>query len=63
MVTRPVVNGVVTAAGVGADDVSGGGAASFSEMFTLYDVALTLLQVGTNSKITFTQTCLHKHTL
>jgi hypothetical protein len=35
MVTRPVLNGVVVmAAGVGADDVSGGGAASFSEMIT-----------------------------
>jgi hypothetical protein len=56
MVTRPVVNGVVTAAGVGADDVSGGGAASFSEMFTLYYEALTLFQVGTNSII-----LLHKH--
>jgi hypothetical protein len=30
MVTHPVVNGVVAEAGVGADDVSGGGAASFS---------------------------------
>lgn len=56
MVTRPVVNGVVTAAGVGADDVNGGGAASFSEMFTMYYVALTLFQVGTNSII-----LLHKH--
>ena len=54
MVTRPVVNGVVAEAGVEADDVSGGGAASFSEMFTLYYVALTLFQVDTNSKITFT---------
>jgi hypothetical protein len=34
MVARPPLNGVVvTAAGVAADDVSGGGAASFSEMF------------------------------
>jgi len=63
MVTHPVVNGVVAEAGVGADDVSGGGAASFSEMFTLYYVALTLFQVGTSSKITFTHTCLHKHTI
>jgi hypothetical protein len=35
MVARPPLNGVgVTAAGEEADDVSGGGAASFSEMFT-----------------------------
>jgi len=63
MVTRPVVNGVVAEAGVGADDVSGGGAASFSEMFTLYYVALTLFQVDKNSRITFTHTCFHKHTI
>lgn len=63
MVTHPVVNVVVAEAGVGADDVSGGGAASFSEIFKLYYVALTLFQVGTNSKITFTHTCLHKHTI
>ena len=63
MVTQPVVNGVVAEASVGADDVSGGGAESFSEMFTLYYVALTLFQVGTSLKITFTHTCLHKHTI
>ena len=62
MVTHPVVNGVVAEAGVGADDVSGRGVASFSAMFTLYYVALTLFQVGSNFKITFTHTCLHKHT-
>jgi hypothetical protein len=63
MVTHPVVNGGVAEAGVRADDVSGGGAASFSEIFTLYYVTLTLFQVGTNSKITFTHTGLYKHTI
>jgi hypothetical protein len=51
MVTRPVVNGVVTAAGVGAEDVSGGGAASFSEMFTLYDVAMSMFHKGLELKL------------
>jgi hypothetical protein len=42
MVTRPVLNGVVVmAAGVGAADASGGGAASFSVIirFMLWGVA------------------------
>jgi hypothetical protein len=51
MVTRPVVNGVATAAGVGADDVSGGGAASFSEMVTLHDVALPIFHKGLELKL------------